>query len=93
MGRLIGVREVRAGSAEEIPLRNAAVDAVFVGDAFHWFAGAAALGEIARVLRPRGGLGLIWNRWWAVDPPLGEEALELLRDPYERSGRAAMAER
>ena len=29
------------------------VDAVFVGEAFHWFDPASAIGELARVLRPR----------------------------------------
>jgi SAM-dependent methyltransferase len=37
------------------------VDAVVVGQAFHWFDGDAALAEIHRVLRHRRRLGLIWN--------------------------------
>ena len=52
---------VLAGTAEQIPLGDGAVDAVFVGQAFHWFDAATALREIARVLRPRGGLALCWN--------------------------------
>ena len=52
-----------AGSAEAIPLPEDSVDAVFVGDAFHWFAADAALAEIVRVLRPGGGLALLWNNW------------------------------
>jgi SAM-dependent methyltransferase len=52
---------IHAGTAEQIPLDDAAVDAVVVAQAFHWFDAPRALGEIARVLRPRGGLGLIWN--------------------------------
>jgi SAM-dependent methyltransferase len=54
--------EVREGVAERIPLGDAEVDAVFVGQAFHWFANDAAVGEIARVLRPGGVLALLWNR-------------------------------
>jgi SAM-dependent methyltransferase len=53
--------EVLDGQAEAIPLPNASVDAVTVAQAFHWFDAEAALAEIARVLRPGGGLGLIWN--------------------------------
>jgi SAM-dependent methyltransferase len=49
------------GTAEAIPLPAGSVDAVTVGQAFHWFRGDEALAEIHRVLRPRGGLGLIWN--------------------------------
>jgi SAM-dependent methyltransferase len=49
------------GTAEHIPLDAASVDAVVVAQAFHWFDAPRALGEIARVVRPGGGLGLIWN--------------------------------
>ena len=50
-----------AGTAERTQLPGASADAVFVADAFHWFAGEAALQEIARILRPGGGLALLWN--------------------------------
>jgi SAM-dependent methyltransferase len=73
-----------AGSAEAIPLGGQSVDAVFVGEAFHWFDTAAAIGELARVLRPRGGLAIFWTHWWETEPPLPERALELLREPYQR---------
>ena len=49
------------GTAEAIPLPAASVDVVVCAQAFHWFATPRALGEIARVLRPGGRLGLIWN--------------------------------
>lgn len=49
------------GKAESIPLADGSVDAVVVGQAFHWFDWAAALAEIGRVLRPGGALAALWN--------------------------------
>ena len=53
--------DVLDGTAESIPFPDDHFDAVLVAQAFHWFDPRAALDEIARVLRPGGGLGLIWN--------------------------------
>ncbi len=41
-----------AGSAEQIPLPDASVDAVLCGQSLHWFDLSRALPEIARVLVP-----------------------------------------
>ncbi len=49
------------GSAEALPLEDHSVNAVVVAQAFHWFDPATALAEFARVLRPAGRLGLVWN--------------------------------
>jgi SAM-dependent methyltransferase len=49
------------GTAERIPLADRYLDAVAVGQAFHWFNADAALREIHRVLKPGGGVALIWN--------------------------------
>ena len=57
---LPAVQAVR-GSAETMPLGPGSADAVFAAQAFHWFDGRRALAEIARVLRPGGGLALMWN--------------------------------
>jgi SAM-dependent methyltransferase len=78
-------RGARAGSAEEIPLDEASVDAVFVGEAFHWFDPQAAIPELERVLRPRGGLAIVSTHWWETEPPLPDAALQVLSEPWERS--------
>jgi len=50
-----------AGSAERIPLPDRSVDAIVAGQAFHWFHRPDADYELARVLRPGGVIGLLWN--------------------------------
>jgi SAM-dependent methyltransferase len=55
--------EVLDGTAERTGLSDASADAVVVAQAFHWFDAPAAAEEIHRVLRPGGGLAVIWNSW------------------------------
>lgn len=50
-----------SGTATDLPLPDASVDVVVCAQAFHWFASPQALTEIARVLKPGGKLGLVWN--------------------------------
>jgi SAM-dependent methyltransferase len=58
---------VMNGTAEAIPLPDASVDAVFVAEAFHWFDPVPAAAEIARVLKPGGGLAVMWNDFEGED--------------------------
>jgi SAM-dependent methyltransferase len=53
--------DVLQGTAEKIPLLDSSVGCVVAGQSFHWFASAAALREISRVLVPGGALGFVWN--------------------------------
>jgi SAM-dependent methyltransferase len=73
--------EAVSGTAEAIPLPDSSADVVVVAQAFHWFANEDALAEIHRVLRPGGGLGLVWNRRDLTAP--GHAALERALDPWK----------
>lgn len=59
--RFCPAAESLPGTGQEIPLADVSVDAVFAAQAFHWFDDECAVTEIARVLRPRGALVLMWN--------------------------------
>jgi SAM-dependent methyltransferase len=58
---VIGGVPTFVGTGEELPVPDAALDAVVFGQAWHWVDAAAASVEAGRVLRPGGVLGLIWN--------------------------------
>ncbi len=78
------------GYAEAIPLPDASVDAVVVGNAFHWFDADVAAAETARILRPGGIVAVFWNRpQW---PDWFEELGGLLQ-PYRNPVADAAAER
>ena len=70
--------EALKGTAEAIPLADASVDAVVCAQAFHWFDPDRALPEVHRVLRPGGGLALLYN-----SRDLGDRIQKTLDDMLE----------
>lgn len=80
--RVPGVR-VLEGTAERIPVGAGSVDGVTVGQAFHWFRADEALHEIRRVLRPGGGVALVWNVRDERAPL--QAALSEIIEPLERA--------
>jgi len=62
LGRHLPDVRTSVASAEDIPLPDRSVDVVACAQAFHWFDLDRALPEIARVLKPRGRLALVWNQ-------------------------------
>jgi len=68
LARQVPQARVLSGTAEEIPLPDASVDAVFVAEAFHWFDLDRAPAEIARVLRPGGHLAVLFNQLDTDEP-------------------------
>jgi SAM-dependent methyltransferase len=82
--RVVPTAKSYAGSAEAIPLPDASVDAVFAGQAFHWFANDRAIAEFARVLRPGGVLALVWNEPDGGRPsPLPEQYEAYLKELHD----------
>jgi ubiquinone/menaquinone biosynthesis C-methylase UbiE len=72
--------EVRAGSAEQLPLPAGSVDAVVAASAFHWFETGRALEEIHRVLVPGGALATVGNGRDLADPLQRE--IQAIIGPY-----------
>ena len=74
------------GTAEDIPLPDGFADAVVCAQAFHWFRPRTALREFARVLRPGGGVGLVWNT--RDDTVSWSRRISAITDRYHRKERA-----
>lgn len=67
--------EALDGTADALPLHDASVDGVLVAEAFHWFATPATAAEMARVVRPGGGVALMWNLYHSSEDELWAERL------------------
>jgi SAM-dependent methyltransferase len=82
-----GARRHRASSTH-LPVEDAALDAVLVADAWHWFDPEPTIAEVRRVLSPGGWLGLAWN---VAAEPLEpwERALASDSDEYNRRSKAS----
>jgi SAM-dependent methyltransferase len=52
----VGADRALVGRAEALPIDEASVDGAVSSDAWHWFEGARAADELARVVRPGGGV-------------------------------------
>jgi SAM-dependent methyltransferase len=75
------------GTAEQLPLEDGSADAAFVGDGFHWFDSAAAVNELARVLKSGAPVVVGFIAWKsAFEPGLPTGALEAVSDVSRRTG-------
>lgn len=67
------------GSAEATTLKDASVDLVSAGQAFHWFDWRKARTEFARILKSKGFVVLIWNDRRLDSTPFLREYEQLLQ--------------
>lgn len=61
LARRVPAARRHVGGAEELPFPDASLDAVLVGQAWHWVDTGRAVPEVRRVLRAGGRLALLWN--------------------------------
>lgn len=66
---------------ETTPLKTGSCDMVTVAQGFHWMQRKKTLAELARILKPYGGLGLVWYRRKDLTMP-HEEFIEDLTRHY-----------
>ena len=87
LGEVVPAAEAVAGRAEAIPVGDGSVDAVFTAEAFHWYASDETVAEIVRVLRPRGGLVILFNvDFGDPEPPMTEEVDRVLNVAFAKGG-------
>jgi SAM-dependent methyltransferase len=70
--RLLPEVPLVAGTSEAMPFAASTFDAITVAQAWHWFDHDRASAEMARVLRPGGRLGLVWNARDRTEPWVDE---------------------
>jgi len=61
LGERVPEAEARLGSGESLPLPDTSAGLVVAAQAWHWVDPLVAVPEVARVLRPGGRIGLVWN--------------------------------
>jgi SAM-dependent methyltransferase len=66
------------GSAETTTLRDASVDLVTVGQAFHWFDVWSAQREFRRILKPGGWVVVVWQDRRMDETPFAREYEDVL---------------
>lgn len=97
--------ETAVAHAEALPTSDASFDALLAAQAWHWFDHGAAAAEFARVLRPGGVVGLVWNvrdsrvPWMGALQEVigGEDSMRLIASEstqsiLEQEERAGLAE-
>ena len=52
---------IHLGAGEQLPLPDASMDLVTFAQSWHWVDAERGSAEVARVLRPGGAIGLVWN--------------------------------
>ncbi|HEY0783352.1 MAG TPA: methyltransferase domain-containing protein, partial [Thermoanaerobaculia bacterium] len=67
------------GTAEATTLPSASAGLVVVGQAFHWFDRARCRPEFVRILKPGGGLAVIWNERDTARSPFLRDYEALIR--------------
>jgi SAM-dependent methyltransferase len=92
----IGADRALDGRAEALPLDDASVDGAVCSDAWHWFDGPRAAEELARVVRPGGGIVVCVTHpaWlgsedapdWFLDLAVVHHALPKSDHPYLTRG-------
>jgi len=72
-----------AAPAEDTQLPDHSFDLITCCQAFHWFNTPLALAEFQRILKPRGRLGLLWNKRTTEDP-FTEKYEDIIRRASDR---------